>query len=329
MRTQTQCSLSLLSLSVLLSAAAIGCDSVADDLGPVELRPGGWGCSWCTLNGGNSANINGASMANIHLREPFGDGMVLGPLSSGLNMNLRLGVDPLTDSFIGLAGDDVVLSGADMVGAKVAVFLPNDEYIWLTISDIDSQVASWSDQGGMITAYKATYFDRGVEQPLCPSTDLENQWFTLIPDERYSSGTNEVEAAPGTVTIACVGEAAAKMKLLDFHPHGNRQASPEERQATLRMVTADYCGTGHSFTVNGTPVAWRDAAGHVQPAVAEHVMEALWDADGAVCLGTPRHASVAEIADVCGELEPCPDDMTDVEGVVWRTMLPNVPKGTK
>jgi hypothetical protein len=67
------------------------------------------------------------------------------------------------------------------------------------------------------------------------------------------------------VTIACVGEAAAKMKLMDFHPHGNRQASVAERQATLRMITADYCGTGHSFTVNGTQVAWRDAAGQIEP----------------------------------------------------------------
>jgi len=323
MRTQALCSLSLLSLCASLSAAAIGCDGVAEDLGPIALRPGGWGCSWCTLNGGNSANINGASLANIHLTQPFNNGMVLGPLSSPGFQGLRLGVDPLTDQFVGHSGGQVMQSGADMVGTKIAVVLANSQNIWLTITDMDTQVASWSDTGGTITAYRATYFDRGIEKPLCPATSLENQWFTLIPDERYVSGSNEVEAAPGTVTIACVGEAAAKMKLLDFHPHGHRGASPAERQATLRMVTADYCGNGHSFTVNGTPVAWRDAAGQVQPVVAEQVMEALWDEDGARCLGTPRHASLAEIADVCGTLPACPDDPSEMDGAVWRTMLPN------
>ncbi len=314
----TRSLLSLLSLSAVLTGAAAGCDPVDEDLGEVTLRP--WTCTWCGYSGGNSANINGADLSNIHLRESFGDGMVLGPLSSGLNMNLRLGIDPQTDRFIGLAGDDVVLSGADMVGAKIAVILKNGQNIWLTISAIDNQIASWSDSGGTITAYRATYFNQGNEQSLCPSTNPENQWFTLIPDERYGAGTNEVEEAPGTVTIACVGEAAAKMKLLDFHPHGNRQASVAERQATLRMVTADYCGTGRSFTVNGTPVAWRDAAGLVEPVGAENVMEALWDADGAVCLGKPRYASLDEVIGECGEIPTCKgSDFAD--GAVWRTML--------
>jgi hypothetical protein len=110
------------------------------------------------------------------------------------------------------------------------------------------------------------------------------------------------------------------MKLLDFHPHGNRQASPAERQATLRMVTADYCGTGHSFTVNGTPVAWRDAAGLVEPIGKENVIEALWDADGAICLTKPRHADLDEVAAECGEIEPC-NGTEFVDGAVWRTML--------
>ncbi len=311
--------LSLLSLSAVLTGAAAGCDTVEEDLGEVTLRP--WGCTWCGYAGGNSANINGASLANIHLTQPFGNGMSLGPLSSGLNIPLRLGVDPLTDSFVGHLNGQVMLSGADMVGAKIPVNLNNTQFVWLEISEYDNQIASWSNSGATVTAYKATYFNQGVPQQLCPSTNPENQWFTLIPDERYSAGTNEVESAPGTVTIACVGEAAAKMKLFDFHPHGNRQASVAERQATLRMVTADYCGNGHSFTVNGTQVAWRDAAGQVEPMVKENVLEALWDENGAICLNKPRHASIDDVADVCGEIPMC-DSGDFVEGVVWRTMLP-------
>lgn len=315
MHALTSRSLSLLSLTAVLTAGAIGCD-VDDD----AALPRAWWCTQCGAGLGNSPNINGASLANIHLTEPFGDGMYLGPMSSGLNVNLRLGVDA-NDAFVGLQGDTVVLSGADVVGAKIAVFLSNEEYVWLEITDIDNQVPSWSDSGAMVTAYQATYFDQGVVKSLCPTLVGDDRWFTLIPDERYSSGTNEVESAPGTVTLACVGEAAAKMKLFDFHPHGNRQASVAERQATLRMVTADYCGNGHSFTVNGTQVAWRDAAGQVEPLVKENVLEALWDENGAICLNKPRHANIDEVFSECGDIPTCESE-DFVEGVVWRTMLP-------
>jgi len=315
MHALTSRSLSLLSLTAVLTAGAIGCD-VDDDA--VESRA--WWCTQCGSSLGNSPNINGASLANIHLTETFGDGMYLGPMSSGLNVNLRLGVDA-NDAFVGLQGENVVLSGADVVGAKIAVFLSNEEYVWLEITDIDNTVPSWSDSGAMVTAYQATYYDQGVVKSLCPTLVGDDRWFTLIPDERYSSGTNEVESAPGTVTLACVGEAAAKMKLLDFHPRGNRQASPEERQATLRMVTGDYCGNGHSFTVSGTKVAWRDAAGLVEPPFQEYAMEALWDEHGAICLTTPRHAARAEIEAECGEIQPC-DGLDFVPRAVWRTMLP-------
>ena len=318
MRTANASTRSLLSLfslfTLAIAGAATGCDPVDEDLGAVTLRP--FICTWCGYSGGNSANINGADLSNIHLRESFGDGMVLGPLSSGLNMNLRLGVDPQTDSFIGLAGDDVLLSGADMVGAKIAVILNNGQYIWLTISAIDSQIASWSDSGGMITAYRATYFNQGNEQSLCPSTNPENQWFTLIPDEVY---TPEVTPSPRSVTIACVGEAAAKMKLMDFHPQGARGASVGDRQATLRMITADYCGTGESFTLTGTAVAWRDNLDRVKPPYGEEVLEALWDEDGAICLDTPRVVARDTVAAAC-PIPACEGDESFRAGAVWRTM---------
>lgn len=328
MRTRTLCSLSLLSLSVLLSAAAIGCDSVADDLGPVELRPGGWGCSWCSLNTGNSPIINGASLPHWYLDRPFGSGNEVGPGLSIGKVPFRLDVDPQTDRFIGraLTGADaggVILSGAQLVGAQFGVVVGDAANVTMTITDYDDTVASWSDAGAQITAYRASYRDAQQQpQPLCPAADANNQWFMLIAGERYDSGVNEVIGAPGSVTIACVGEAVAKMKLMDFHPNGNRQASAMERQATLRMITADYCGTGQSFTAAGTPVAWRDAAGQIEPAVSEVVLEAMWDEDGASCLNQPRYAALEDVYGACGEIPACSDDGSFAPGAVWRTMLP-------
>ena len=97
---------------------------------------------------------------------------------------------------------------------------------------------TWSPQGARVTAYRAQYLGpQGQITALCPTTDPNNQWFTLIGGETYGQG---VTSAPRSVTIACVGEAAAKLKLLDFHPAGVRGASVAERQATLRMITADW-----------------------------------------------------------------------------------------
>lgn len=318
--------LSLLSLSAVLTGAAAGCDAVEEDLGEVTLRP--WGCNWCTLSGGNSATINDASLPHWYLDRTFGDGYSIGLGESSNKVPFKLDVDPLTDRFVGRALSNgpspgpIILSGSQMLGATFQVVAGDTASVTLEITEYDDTVLSWSDSGGQITAYKATYFDtQGVMRALCPATDPDNQWFTLIAGERYDSGVNDVIAAPHSVTIACVGEAVAKMKLMDFHPNGNRQASAEERQATLRMITADYCGNGHSFTVNGTQVAWRDAAGQVEPVVKENVLEALWDANGAICLNKPRYASIADVEDVCGAIPQC-DSGDFVDGVVWRTMLP-------
>lgn len=317
--------LSLLSLLVLGGSlpACDGVDVDAGDLGEVELRP--WGCSWCGLQTGNSPIINGASLPHWYLDRPFANGHQVGPGSSVDKVPFRLDVDAATDRFIGraLVGGAVILSGAGLLGAKFSVVSGDTESVTLTITDYDDMVASWSDSGAYITAYRASYRDaQQVLTPLCPAADANNQWFTLIAGERYDSGTNEVIGAPNSVTIACVGEAAAKMKLMDFHPNGNRQASAADRQATLRMITADYCGTGQSFTTAGVPVAWRDAAGLIVPQVAEVRLEAMWDADGAICLNAPRHASLKTINSACGPIPACTSPAF-VTGAVWRTMLPN------
>ena len=71
--------------------------------------------------------------------------------------------------------------------------------------------------------------------------------------------------------------AAAKMKLMDYGPHGNREASEEERAATLHMITASYCGDGHSFTTSGTAVAWRNDDDTVLPPFMETRLEDAGD----------------------------------------------------
>jgi hypothetical protein len=89
----------------------------------------------------------------------------------------------------------------------------------------------------------------------------------------------------------------------------------KQRQTLLKMLTADYCGTGHSFTHDGVSLIynanqswWHDDTR--TPAA----QEALWDASGALCVDDPRDTTLDEIQATCGyRPSPCPS-FTD-----WRS----------
>ena len=325
--------------ALLTLTGAPGCDAPDEDLeAAVEFRPGGgFACSWCSVYG-NSPNINGAALADINfdLINTNGVNTAGVKLRNAKTMNIpsfQLGVDPTTERFlgIGLGEDDlgsVILENADMIGAKLWLELPNDDekatqglFVELDITAYDPDIPSWSKGGKPITAYKAQYVDsHGAVQDLCPDTNPDNQWFTLILGETYEPAVNPVVARPGSVTLACVGEAAAKMKLMDYGPHGNREASEEERAATLHMITASYCGDGHSFTTSGTAVAWRNDDDTVLPPFAEIRLEAKWGLQGAQCISEPRYAGIGDVLARCSI--PICEGEDFIDGTLWRTMLP-------
>lgn len=91
--------------------------------------------------------------------------------------------------------------------------------------------------------------------------------------------------------IGCAGHALAKLHLTrhttpsDAIAHGH---SLDQRQATLKMFVADYCGDGTPFTVPGQPLTWHDAQGVVPFFAAPTTIEARWKSTGATCLGEPR-----------------------------------------
>jgi hypothetical protein len=104
----------------------------------------------------------------------------------------------------------------------------------------------------------------------------------------------------GWFNLACAGTAMAKMHLLR---HTGASASPlvprtrlSDRQAMLKMLTADYCGTGLSFTENGTRLRYMDAKGLYTPTPGINLgglfdvsaVEGIWNEGGAICLNTPR-----------------------------------------
>lgn len=119
----------------------------------------------------------------------------------------------------------------------------------------------------------------------------------------------DVVAPTSWFNLACAGTAAAKMQLLRHSNAGAYSAgvrgyatSTAQRSAMLKMLTADYCGTGTAFTVDGQPLRYADVnhwyrypdtptidpGGKIEPRGS---LEALWNESGAICLDRPRRAA--------------------------------------
>lgn len=128
-----------------------------------------------------------------------------------------------------------------------------------------------ADEGFGQKAGEALFFegDRVDTERMTIGTAFEGSWFN----------------------IGCAGHTLAKLHLTrnstasGAASFGHQHA---DRQATLKMFVADYCGTGVPFTVAGQPLAWRDPQGVMDFYGIPTTLEARWTERGASCIGVPR-----------------------------------------
>ncbi|HEU0029367.1 MAG TPA: ADYC domain-containing protein [Kofleriaceae bacterium] len=115
----------------------------------------------------------------------------------------------------------------------------------------------------------------------------------LFDDDRIDAEHKIVTGqARNWFNIGCAGHALAKQHLTGH----TRAASATlgisttyaDRTANLKMLAADYCGTGHAFTVAGIDLHWRDRYGWYSTIGYGEAIEARWTESGASCLNTPR-----------------------------------------
>lgn len=126
----------------------------------------------------------------------------------------------------------------------------------------------------------------------------------------------EPPSSPTLFNLACVGTSMAKLHLLrhteaSAFAGGNYPTDRWQRTAMLKTLNADYCGTGDSFTIDGTPLRWQDSTGYmpslgIAPGVPVKSVEAIWGSSGAVCLDQPRLHKRLEIEAYC-DLPACGD----------------------
>ncbi len=217
--------------------------------------------------------------------------------------------------FFGMVGSPHTLSGTGLAGAELRLKKVSEtgvvSYRSLFIDSVSRVTDYWARRtDGVATPKIETYkfrmqLDSGLGAYLCqngatfvdpssPVRAMPEHHALVFEGERIDVET--LTLAPTTnsrwFNIGCAETALAKM-----HLNGHTKASKSvgftstiaERQTMLKMLTADYCGTGNSFTVSGQRLRWSDDRGTmtIAPSVTK-VMEARWDEHGAVCLNTPR-----------------------------------------
>lgn len=260
----------------------------------------------------NAATVNSSTIPELNLAgAPNDDGVAFVAAIAPNGGKHRL--DVVNGEFVARNPGGPVAHGAEMVG-------------WTLIIEKDGvpqDVMILGHEAGPVSLYAlAIRDDEGELVNLCPSfaDSPELPTMTLIGDERYDAETKEVIAEQESwVTLACRDEALFKMKSLGYVPYETKAI---HRQATLKMITGDYCGTGHSFTEDGTPLVWQNFEGTIGKDAGEGQIEALWNEYGALCLSTPRLAALAEITEHC-TLPVCDEELLAKGGEYeWITWTP-------
>ncbi len=306
-------------LVVVVSAMA-GCrDDGPDDpveAGEVPRSGNNWGCRTCPFS--NSPVLGLHPIEEFHLgadpvsgfrliaiRDPGGT-EYLPELDGDLLVANKAGVRRSGSQLVGWS-----LVFQDQHGASYEV----EMYTYQTHED-------WAS-GKLVDTYSLVYDDGGEPTNVCPGLDPDETSIVLIPGETYDLASNTVvPKQSGWVTVACRGHALAKMKLLGYDPADTYGSTADDRQATLRMITADYCGDGTSFTQLGQPLDWADLRGSFPiGGFGSQRLEAKFDADGAICIDTPRHARRKDVEAHCGTQPYCNGDLS-FNGATWVTQNP-------
>jgi hypothetical protein len=126
---------------------------------------------------------------------------------------------------------------------------------------------------------------------------------------------------PRDFTLTCTAGSSGKCARLGYLPGwtttGGESLTPYF-VACVRMMRADYCGDGYSYTTPGVDLDHRDRAGRRSRSHTRGMsFEAVWGARGAICVRRPRdrsRVSLTQIAERCPRLAyavgaRCHDDL--------------------
>lgn len=305
-------------LGVLLFALT-ACDSVTDDDvtsadDPVEFRPGG-------NNGGVWLNTSYTNIDEIDTAKVLHDGVTLQDvkIKVGNKMKVLDQVWAVDGELFGKIGA-TTYRGDAFLNAEMRVF--NQQYSATVTVTISAYTA------GSPPSYqlKQTYFNGQIVY-VCNREDTVGPYESYVfSDLTVAEASGDITTRANTLYLGCHKGAVGKAGTWGYLPWDIGLADFE---AMVRVVRADYCGDGTSYTHPGAAVTLTDVWGINSFAAQAGPTEAVWGPNGALCLSNGRDPATPVSTVLCdgAPLPTCPPDVsleTYPEALLWsRTVTPN------
>jgi hypothetical protein len=223
----------------------------------------------------NGISLNGISLNGISLNGISLNGISLNGISlNGISLN---GI-----SLNGISLNGISLNGISLNGSAWTGSLSNGSTLALRVDGVVNGTGANADVG----LYTVSVQTDGGWAPLCGTDAAGTPIQALAVDGLWNlqqgvAGGGAYTPSTTQFTFACRGKSIAKCVELGYKPwtgHGSHLA------ACVRMLRADICGNGTSFTVDGTPINLYDNVGIQADSETSWDIEAEWTADGARCL---------------------------------------------
>ena len=281
--------LPLLTLMTSLALAA-GCDPsdpAEDGDEGVFLRPGSGGV-WL-----NTSAIGSHAFAALDLKKGNHDGVRLDRVLVKQGINKFITVDRVraVDGEIQAGLGTTSFFGQQLVGSKWELTLISGQ----TQTPAMMWIASATNNQGAWQYTFQHYDGQGNVANLCEPDPQGDLSAIPIADMTVNNTTGDLIARNNTLYLACTSGAIGKAVLWDYMPW---DISMAEFEAVVRVVRADYCGDGQSWTTLGSPLQLKDVWGVNNFANASASNEALWGLSGALCVDQPRLAGQGPV--LCG-----------------------------
>jgi hypothetical protein len=286
--------------SFLLSLALVGCGGAPS----AELAPSTRADALTASNGHslNGHSLNGHSLNGHSLNGHSLNGVSLSGVSlNGANLD---SISLVGSQLVGMSHNHKPVAGKALAGASFTGVLSDGSALPLQIDDVSTGTGANSD----IWFYDVSYQADDGSFPLC-GTDADGEPIAAIAlagTWDYSEGTRSGgswAASSTSFTFGCRFNALAKCVELGYKPWSSYQGTPlrSYHQACTRLIRADYCGNGRSWTLDGRLINLYDALG-LQTDTDRWTFEAEWTDSGARCMSGMR---VIDLKNVFGVVDQC------------------------
>lgn len=190
--------------------------------------------------------------------------------------------------------------GRSFVGAVFHLQVETTPGVW---EEAEMRVDAVDDTNVAYYGYKYTFSHRYVNGPkeFYPNCDKDDyapngaEFDAIVTGDVTIEKYAHIGPRDKTIMIGCLSGGIGKAGFWGYPKH--KVGTNEQFTAAIRMVRADYCGNGESFTEPGQQLGIKDTWGYNSIPNVPYDLEALWDESGAACVYLPRLSGSYPVAE--------------------------------